>query len=254
MLRVDDLDTCRVREEYVQFIFEALPFFGISWQIGPRSAAELEAQWSQKHRLQQYNHCIERLQKDGHLFACTCSRKQMRSSDVSSGCVGDCKQTTLQDPGLPHALRLKTDGDPQSFSTLDGNGSTLPPDPEMKDFVVRRKDGLPAYQIASLVDDLHFGPWGIVRGSDLLPSTWAQLQLASLLKEQAFARIHFVHHGLINRADEELPNEKLSKSHAAPALQLTSSVRSELKEEYLVWKRKEQAASYLDRSRGSMRA
>lgn len=254
MLRVDDLDTYRVREEYVQFIFEALPFFGISWQIGPRSAADLAAQWSQKHRLKQYNHCIERLQRDGHLFACTCSRKQMRLSVASSGCVGDCKQSTLQDPGLPHAFRLKTGGDPQSFLTLDGPESTLHPDPEMKDFVVRRKDGLPAYQIASLMDDLHFGPWGIVRGSDLLPSTWAQLQLASLLREQAFACIHFVHHGLIDRADEELPNEKLSKSHAAPALQLTSSARTELKEEYLVWKRKEKAAAYLDRSRGSMRA
>jgi glutamyl/glutaminyl-tRNA synthetase len=254
MLRVDDLDTYRVREEYVQFIFEALPFFGISWQIGPRSIAELEDHWSQRHRLQQYENCIERLQKGGHLFACACSRKQMRSSDASSGCVGDCKQTSLQDPELPHALRLNTKGDPQSFSTLDVHESTLPPDPEMNDFVVRRKDGLPAYQIASLVDDLHFGPWGIVRGSDLLPSTWAQLQLASLLKEQAFARIHFVHHGLINRAEDELSNEKLSKSHAAPALQLTSSARSELMEEYLGWKRKEKAAAYLDRSRGSMRA
>ena len=233
LLRIDDLDQTRVRKEYVQFIFEALPFFGISWQIGPRSVADLEAHWSQKHRLQQYNKCIERLQRDGHLFACACSRKQMRSSDASFGCVGECKQTTLKDPELPYALRLNTKGDPPSFSTLNGYGSTFPPDPEMNDFIVRRKDGLPAYQIASLVDDLHFKITCVVRGQDLLDSTAAQLRLAHLLGKSQFASCQFIHHELVEYADQ-----KLSKSVGAALLALTATARQDLREEFKFWRRR----------------
>ena len=80
----------------------------------------------------------------------------------------------------------------------------------MNDFVVRRKDGLPAYQIASLVDDLHFKITCVVRGQDLLDSTAAQLRLAHLLGKSQFASCQFIHHELVEYADQ-----KLSKSVGA---------------------------------------
>lgn len=80
-------------------------------------------------------------------------------------------------------------------------------------FVVRRKDGLPSYQVASLVDDLHFGYNLIVRGEDLLASTNAQYLLAGLIGEQAFLESSFYHHPLV-----KLRNEKLSKSLGATDL------------------------------------
>jgi glutamyl-tRNA synthetase len=76
------------------------------------------------------------------------------------------------------------------------------------DFLVRRKNGWPAYQVASLSDDLQFGINYIVRGADLVPSTAAQLFLATLLNEPAFLQTTFAHHPLITDAH----GNKLSKS------------------------------------------
>lgn len=84
----------------------------------------------------------------------------------------------------------------------------------MGDFVVRQKNGMPAYQIASLTDDLLWGINFIVRGADLLESTAAQLYLAHCLGEQAFFQTAFLHHPLVK--DEQ--GEKLSKSKGAGAL------------------------------------
>ena len=80
--------------------------------------------------------------------------------------------------------------------------------------MVRRRNGLPAYPLASLCDDLHFGINAVVRGEDLLGSTAQQLYLAQRLGEPAFAKSIFVHHPLLQ--DEH--GSKLSKSEGALAL------------------------------------
>ena len=82
------------------------------------------------------------------------------------------------------------------------------------DFVVRQKNGLPAYQIASLVDDEDFGINFVVRGEDLLSSTAAQLYLAQLLGKSTFPRSIFWHHALW----KDHLGEKLSKSKGAGSL------------------------------------
>ena len=82
------------------------------------------------------------------------------------------------------------------------------------DFVIRRRDGLPAYQIASIMDDIDMGVNLIVRGSDLISSTGAQLFLAKCLKDSFFTNAHFVHHTLMkNQA-----GKKLSKSSGGHSL------------------------------------
>ena len=78
-------------------------------------------------------------------------------------------------------------------------------------YVVRKKDTNPAYQLASLVDDIHFGVDLIVRGQDLFPSTLAQLDLARILGKQEFAKTTFYHHPLLKGPDQS----KLSKSAGA---------------------------------------
>ena len=84
----------------------------------------------------------------------------------------------------------------------------------MHRFVVRKRDGEASYQLASLVDDLHFEFDLVVRGMDLLGSTLAQLQLAGLLPENRFGRTAFVHHPLLS--DEA--GEKLSKSAGSTSI------------------------------------
>jgi glutamyl/glutaminyl-tRNA synthetase len=93
---------------------------------------------------------------------------------------------------------------------------------EMRDFIVRKKDGFPAYQLASVIDDLHFGVDLVVRGQDLWPSTQAQQFLARQLRQDAFGEIHFYHHPLlVEPAGTKLsksPGVKLSKSAGSPSI------------------------------------
>jgi glutamyl-tRNA synthetase len=86
---------------------------------------------------------------------------------------------------------------------------------EQTDFVVRKKDGDPAYQLASVIDDEYFGVDLIVRGMDLWPSTLAQLYLARVLGRNKFMETTFYHHPLITGPG----GDKLSKSAGATSIQ-----------------------------------
>ncbi|HEY4338159.1 MAG TPA: glutamate--tRNA ligase family protein, partial [Puia sp.] len=111
--------------------------------------------------------------------------------------------------------RLRTAGLP------DGLPAELPAGlpVEMRDFVVRKKDGYPAYQLSSVVDDIHFGVDLVVRGEDLRASTLAQLYLAGVLAvagmpgAAAFGGLQFIHHPLLTAG-----GEKLSKSAGATSI------------------------------------
>ena len=84
----------------------------------------------------------------------------------------------------------------------------------MQYFMVKKRDGFPAYQLTSLMDDIYFGVDLVVRGEDLWPSTVAQLYIASMLKQEAFLNTTFYHHPLIMGAD----GHKLSKSEGATSV------------------------------------
>ena len=102
------------------------------------------------------------------------------------------------------------------YSTLTNNKKEIDLTTGIGDFVIRRRGGLPAYQIASLMDDIEMGINLVVRGSDLIGSTGAQLFLAKCLNDSIFPSAHFVHHMLIKN---EL-GKKLSKSSGNHSLKL----------------------------------
>lgn len=204
LLRIDDIDADRKRPEYVADIFESLPWLGIPWHEGPglenadleSQVANFEAQWSQHRRLHLSQTLLNRLREMDLLFACRMSRSQLAPFGGAYPDSFRNQGLSLDEPDV--AWRIKTEGLPAS----------------MQDFIVRRRDGLPAYQIASLADDLFFGITHIVRGSDLEPSTQAQLFLARCLGEDQFQKIHFLHHPLLT----DQSGEKLSKSAGAASL------------------------------------
>ena len=94
------------------------------------------------------------------------------------------------------------------YKTLTNNKKKIDLTTGIGDFVIRRRDGLPAYQIASLMDDIEMGVNLIVRGADLISSTGAQLLLAKCLNDSFFPAAHFVHHMLMKNES----GKKLSKS------------------------------------------
>jgi len=191
LLRIDDLDAERKRPEYVDHIFDVLAEEGVMWNVGPSDPADFEARWSQRHRLDDYHALLNRLRDEGHLYACTCSRREW-SGHGGDGCPRGCHARHLAFDAPDTVWRLKTDvgrGEP---------GFT----------VMRTRDGRPAYHIASISDDLRFGVTHVVRGEDLRATTELQLDIAGRLGLTSFLNITFEHHPLVLDAD----GHKLSKS------------------------------------------
>lgn len=215
LLRIDDLDAARSRPEYVEDIFQSLDWLGIDYDLGPSGPDDFAQHYSQHHRMELYRTLLERLKGQAHVYACTCSRKQIRALSAEGLYPGTCRELGLPLDQEGAALRIHV---PESTAISFQDEKLLSkeylPARLMGDFVLWRKDGLPAYQLASLADDLHYQVNYIVRGADLIESTVAQLFLADCLEESAFTEARFWHHDLLR--DEV--GDKLSKSAGAASL------------------------------------
>lgn len=212
LLRIDDLDQGRLRKEYVEDIFDCLSFLEIPWHQGPRNFEEYESYWSQVHRLQLYKAALDFLRNQHLVFACNCTRSQLAQFPAQLGYPGTClhKNLPLDLPGVNWRLNTSSATDLR-VNTCTGQPEHHSLPPSMQFFVVRKKDGLPAYQLSSVMDDHHFGIDMVVRGADLWPSTLAQIFLSTLLPGNRFAESAFYHHQLL----KENNGEKLSKSDGA---------------------------------------
>jgi len=209
LLRIDDMDRDRVNKDYIQDIFDTLNFMEIPWHEGPRNLHEFEREYSQMQRLPLYEEAISQLASAEALFACNCSRSQIRLNSADDTYPGTCRHKNISLYAKDACLRLKTDERlGLSVNTLTSQTVKALLPAAMKDFVVQKKDGYPAYQLASLVDDIHFGVDLIVRGQDLWNSTLAQQYLGQKLGATPFQKTSFHHHALLT----EKGGVKLSKS------------------------------------------
>ena len=245
LLRIDDLDRGRVSRDYVEDIFETLHFLGIPWDEGPRDFNEYERDYTQLGRMDLYRKVLLQLREEGKLFSCTCSRTQVLRDSPDGGYAGRCR-----DKGIPLDTegcnwRIRTGAEEVRVKGIaeviggsvsaGGNGvedfagtargeevrAALPA--EMTDFVVRKRDGFPAYQLTSVIDDLHYGIDLVVRGEDLWPSTLAQLWLARELGRPAFGEIRFYHHALLMEGVADAPMERTGGDQMRPATKLSKS-------------------------------
>jgi glutamyl-tRNA synthetase len=194
LLRIDDIDKDRCREDYVEDVFHTLDWLGLDYDEGPSGVEDFFQHWSQEKRMELYQAALEELVAQGELFACTCSRKDIQAASEDGTYPGTCLEK-----GLPFM-----GGEPRAWRSRGH-----------RHFVVRRKNKRPAYQLVSLVDDCHFGINYIVRGEDLWDSTLAQRYLAGLLGKKDFLEADFWHHSLLMDAE----GQKLSKSKGAGSLQ-----------------------------------
>lgn len=210
LLRIDDLDNSRSRPEYLDDVFRTLEWLGIDWDMGPTSVSEFEERFSQRHRIPLYEQRYTQLEAAGVLYSCSCSRSQLQQRGLKGRYDGHCRQQPAGMEGT--ATRLLVPEQDICFEDLVLGMVCQPLWEEMGDFVVRRRDGIFAYQLASLADDLHFGVDFIVRGQDLLSSTAAQVLLARYLQAEPFLQARFFHHPLIMDTDGV---HKLSKSAGA---------------------------------------
>ncbi|WP_078670261.1 glutamate--tRNA ligase family protein [Chitinophaga eiseniae] len=213
LLRIDDMDQQRVRPEYVQDIFDTLHFLEIPWEEGPRTPDDLHRQWSQLHREALYQQALEALKAQGKLFACDCSRSRLQQTGGVYD--GHCLHRGLPWDQPDVCWRINTETPLPLHMHTDKGALPVVLPAEQRHFVVRKKDGHAAYQLASVVDDDYFGVDLIVRGEDLRDSTLAQLYLAETVAMDRFSRTTFYHHSLLMEA----PDRKLSKSEGAASVQ-----------------------------------
>ena len=213
LVRIEDIDPPRERPGAADVILSQLERLGLHWD-GPVLR--------QSTRRDAYQDAIDRLLRLGQLRRCTCSRAALAALPENRArapgedlyhpteCVGI-------EPGLGgrYALRLRVaDGEIEFVDRAQGRQSANVARTH-GDFVLRRRDGLYAYQLAVVVDDAEQGILDIVRGMDLLTSTPRQVLVQEAL---GFARPSYMHIPLA--VDES--GRKLSKSGDAPAVALAS--------------------------------
>ena len=208
-LRIDDADCLRTRPEYLEDIFRQLDWLRIAWDEGPMGPDDFRRRFSQRLRLERYRAFMDELGRLGHLYPCGCSRSKIKSLATDGVYPGFCRdRAAAPEPGEAQRVRVPEG----SLFRVEGQEVALCK--AMGDFVLWRKEDLPAYQLVSLVDDIDDRITLIVRGLDLLPSTAAQLFLAGLHGDNLFAETTFVHHPLVQGED----GRKLSKSDGALSL------------------------------------
>lgn len=215
LLRIDDLDRERFRMEYLVDIFETLDFLEIPYHLGPKNPEDFLVNWTQLNRLDLYNKALDTLWERNLLFSCTCSRKKISQMDSSGYYLGHCLDRNIPKNRKEASWRINTlQEELISIRDLKGNKTETILAEDVAFFIVRKKDGMPSYQLSSLIDDLEFGVDMIVRGKDLSTSSLAQIFLAHSIGNQDFEKIGFHHHPLLKSEE----GKKLSKSEGATSI------------------------------------
>jgi len=200
LVRMEDLDSPRVKPGAADAILRQLESFGLEWD-GPVV--------HQSARIDRYHEELQKLR--AHCYPCACTRKELEDSalaiDGSRIYPGTCRDG-LATGKTARALRLRTGDEPILFIDRVQGAISQSLRRDIGDFVVQRADGLFAYQLAVVVDDAAQGVTDVVRGADLLDSTTRQIHLQRLL---GYATPRYLHLPVAANAQ----GEKLSKQTKA---------------------------------------
>jgi len=218
ILRNDDLDGPRCRPEFVAAMLDDLRWFGLRWSEGPDIGGPY-APYDQIQRLPRYMEAFERLRAGGFIYPCACSRQDVlraltapHQGEEEPVYPGTCRAVSAarERAGVNWRFRVP-DGVGVEFVDGHFGPQRAVAGEDFGDFLVWRKDGFPSYQFACTVDDAEMGITEVVRGADLITSTFRQLLLYRALGWDIPA---FFHCPLVN--DEH--GQRLAKRHDALSL------------------------------------
>ncbi|MCH9647094.1 MAG: tRNA glutamyl-Q(34) synthetase GluQRS [Deltaproteobacteria bacterium] len=210
VMRVEDLDGPRTLPGLAEAVLEDLAWMGLDWDEGPDLGGAF-APYTQSQRFSHYQEALAKLAAAGYLFPCSLSRKDLRqlaTAPHGPGIFGGPKppsavppypkflrpehaapgqlaadwfETFLLGDGSAQAIRFRVHDRLVSYSDLLQGELQEQVDEAVGDFVLKRKDGVWAYQLAVVVDDIAMGINEVVRGVDLIDSTARQIQLIEAL-------------------------------------------------------------------------
>ena len=205
MLRLEDLDHTRVKTSWSEQLIDALAWLGLDWDVTI----------VQSERAAAHEAALDRLAAAGRLYPCTCSRADRsggrRAPDGGWAYDNTCRERTLPAAGwraTDVALRARLPDDRVELVDELGVDLSQTPAHDMGDPIVRRRDGVIAYQLAVVVDDADAAVTDVVRGRDIAPSTATQVMLQRMLEVPMPA---YRHHLLLL----EPSGDKLAKLHGS---------------------------------------
>ncbi|WP_371367261.1 Glutamate--tRNA ligase 2 [Sporomusa rhizae] len=238
VLRIEDLDPDRSRQVYIDRLMADMKWLGLDWDEGPDIGGAY-APYCQDERRELYQMALERLTAAGLVYPCYCTRAELAASAphgsenerVYSGICRYREVDTYRKATKRPALRLAVQPGVIEFDDLHTGHVSQELAREVGDFVVRRSDGVHAYQLAVVVDDAAMGITHVLRGDDLLNSTPRQLLLYRLL---GLTAPKFTHVPLL----VDLDGHRLSKRQQALSIAVlrANGVKAEAIIGYLAFK------------------
>jgi glutamyl-tRNA synthetase len=214
VFRMEDIDSPRVKPWAAQQALDDLRWLGLDWDFGP-DVGGAQAPYVQTERREIYGAALERLKAAELVYPCTCSRTDVEAAasaphvgQEGPGYPGTCAHRSVADAasleGRPFSWRFRFRGTDSFVDVVRG--------PQMQslealgDFVTAKSDGTPAYQFAVVVDDHEMGITEVVRGDDLVPSTFRQRAIARVF---GFESPVYAHVPLVVGSD----GRRLAKRH-----------------------------------------
>jgi glutamyl-tRNA synthetase, bacterial family len=217
LVRIEDTDTSRTREEWVDAIGDTLAWLGLDWDEPP---------WRQSHRIDEYLAAADRLLASGHAYECYDTAEELDEMNAERKAAGlppgydgrgrDLSaeaRSELAASGRPRTVRFRTPDDGQSTFVDAVRGDVTVEWSTISDFVIVRSDGSPLFFLANAVDDLAMGITHVIRGEDLIDTTHRVLAIRRALGGDVAPM--YAHLPLILQADRA----KLSKRHGAVAVE-----------------------------------
>ena len=203
VLRIEDVDSPRVKPWAVQQAMDDLRWLGIDWDEGP-DVGGLHGPYLQTMRRMHYREALQHLVETNRVYPCTCTRKDIEAAGSAPHFdhepaiyPGTCAAWQTGDP-IPtegtYSWRFRTGSQKVVFhDQVLGRQSCVPAE-ALGDFPITQKSGDPSYQLAVVVDDGAMGITQVVRGDDLVASTFRQIELfqALELKIPEFAHVPLV--------------------------------------------------------------
>ncbi len=223
VLRIEDLDRERSRETYADQVMRDFEMLGLTWDDGP---------YYQQDRDEAYAAAFDALEARGLVYPCFCTRADLHAASAPHRgeklvYAGTCRHLSKDEVAVKSLVRapswrLAVTDDVYALDDMIQGSFSQKLDSDCGDFVIRRSDGLFAYQLASVVDDAEQGVDCIVRGMDLLVSTPQQIYLQDML---GYDHCSYAHVPLIvgerdrrlSKRDRDAALDELLVAHGTPA-------------------------------------
>ena len=212
LLRIEDTDVSRSREELTEVILRSLRWLGLAWDDDPVR---------QSTRMQRYREVCEKLVEKGWAYPCFCSSEALEKRRQKAGaaytydrrCLALSEQEIRErlDRGIPRAIRLRVPDGETTFQDAV-RGTVIVQNKQIDDFILLRSDETPVYQVAVVVDDHEMGITHVIRGDDHLSNTPKQILIYQAMEWDIPT---FAHVPMILGPDKK----RLSKRHGATSVE-----------------------------------